>query len=168
MLEARTAFVQAIPSFGDKVVGEIGRHALSPDGNGVRLLAHGSRPFVPQRDCYNEARLSGGVAERPIAPVLKTGMGASPSWVRIPPPPLVVSSVSHVLLAFSAICCMSFIVAGASADRLSASSRGIQIASEAPSRTPRRGPSFCAARGPPSVPVARRAVCVAVDKSGSA
>ncbi len=29
----------------------------------------------------------GGVAERLNAPVLKTGMGESPSWVRIPPPP---------------------------------------------------------------------------------
>src|SRR5450759_4307054 len=29
----------------------------------------------------------GGVAERFIAPVLKTGNGASRSWVRIPPPP---------------------------------------------------------------------------------
>src|SRR3546814_10153000 len=29
----------------------------------------------------------GGVAARFKAPVLKTGMGGSPSWVRIPPPP---------------------------------------------------------------------------------
>ena len=29
----------------------------------------------------------GGVAERLNAPVLKTGEGASPPWVRIPPPP---------------------------------------------------------------------------------
>ena len=29
----------------------------------------------------------GGVAEWLNAPVLKTGMGESPSWVRIPPPP---------------------------------------------------------------------------------
>ena len=29
----------------------------------------------------------GGVAERLNAPVLKTGVGASPPWVRIPPPP---------------------------------------------------------------------------------
>ena len=29
----------------------------------------------------------GEVAERLNAPVLKTGMGASPSWVRIPPSP---------------------------------------------------------------------------------
>ena len=33
--------------------------------------------------------LSGGVAERFNAPVLKTG-GRKPTWVRIPPPPLVV------------------------------------------------------------------------------
>jgi hypothetical protein len=30
---------------------------------------------------------TGGVAERLNAPVLKTGKGESPSWVRIPPPP---------------------------------------------------------------------------------
>src|SRR5581483_4348837 len=30
---------------------------------------------------------AGGVAERLKAPVLKTGSGASRSWVRIPPPP---------------------------------------------------------------------------------
>jgi hypothetical protein len=31
--------------------------------------------------------LIGGVAEWFKAPVLKTGVGASPPWVRIPPPP---------------------------------------------------------------------------------
>ena len=32
-------------------------------------------------------RRAGGVAEWFKAPVLKTGVGASPPWVRIPPPP---------------------------------------------------------------------------------
>ena len=32
-------------------------------------------------------REAGGLAERLNAPVLKTGKGASPSWVRIPPSP---------------------------------------------------------------------------------
>ena len=40
---------------------------------------------------YHNLRVSnnsyGGVAEWLNAPVLKTGMGESPSWVRIPPPP---------------------------------------------------------------------------------
>jgi hypothetical protein len=36
---------------------------------------------------FHNHRRAGEVAERLNAPVLKTGMGASPSWVRIPPSP---------------------------------------------------------------------------------
>ena len=47
--------------------------------------------FVLQDNCRNREHGApkefGGVAERLIAPVLKTGMGESPSRVRIPPPP---------------------------------------------------------------------------------
>ena len=47
----------------------------------LNLAAELSQPF-------------GGVAERLNAPVLKTGMGESPSWVRIPPPPPFIRSTS--------------------------------------------------------------------------
>ena len=46
---------------------------------------------------------SGGVAERPIAPVLKTGDGASRSWVRIPPPPLVFAGKPLAFRVFSVL-----------------------------------------------------------------
>ena len=49
----------------------------------------------------------GGVAEWLNAPVLKTGMGESPSWVRIPPPPpltnyLIVNNTS-ILMIYSTL-----------------------------------------------------------------
>lgn len=56
-------------------------------------LEHGALTFLPARLCgrWNEARLvknhDGGMAERFKAPVLKTGVGASSPWVRIPLPP---------------------------------------------------------------------------------
>ena len=40
----------------------------------------GPKPATRRRSC-------GGVAERSNVPVLKTGVGATPPWVRIPPPP---------------------------------------------------------------------------------
>ncbi len=38
--------------------------------------------------CDAKAAVTGGVAERLKAPVLKTGKGFASSWVRIPSPPL--------------------------------------------------------------------------------
>ena len=46
---------------------------------GARFTA-GPKPATRRRSC-------GGVAERSNVPVLKTGVGATPPWVRIPPPP---------------------------------------------------------------------------------
>lgn len=46
---------------------------------GTRFTA-GPKPATRMRSC-------GGVAERSNVPVLKTGVGATPPWVRIPPPP---------------------------------------------------------------------------------
>src|SRR3954467_1253108 len=43
-----------------------------------------SREFGQEKQKH---RLPGGMAERFKAPVLKTGVGASPPWVRIPLPP---------------------------------------------------------------------------------
>ena len=45
---------------------------------------------------------AGGVAERSIAPVLKTGEGASLPWVRIPPPPPIYLASQLKLLYFNA------------------------------------------------------------------
>ena len=47
---------------------------------------------------FNKHQRDGEVAERLNAPVLKTGMGASPSWVRIPPsPPSTVHIAHHIV-----------------------------------------------------------------------
>ena len=46
---------------------------------------------------------SGEVAERLNAPVLKTGKGASPSWVRIPPSPPSTLTKSDQTLSFLSV-----------------------------------------------------------------
>ena len=56
----------------------------------ARELARRSPPLraIWLYECDSQG--SGGVAERPNAPVLKTGDGVQPRpWVRIPPPPLI-------------------------------------------------------------------------------
>jgi hypothetical protein len=66
----------------------------SLEARGRRRASGPPRPTVPARTrapgrpVSIEAPRPGGVAERLNAPVLKTGMGESPSRVRIPPPPL--------------------------------------------------------------------------------
>ena len=58
----------------------------------MRTLPGSAAPAMDSRACTTAKqlkRLAGGMAERFKAPVLKTGVGASPPWVRIPlPPPL--------------------------------------------------------------------------------
>ncbi len=56
-----------------------------PNGPAQRALSGPTRPIlIASRTAGYPV---GEVAERSIAPVLKTGRGASPSWVRIPPSP---------------------------------------------------------------------------------
>src|SRR5947209_10581197 len=57
-------------------------------GNRVAIASFRDQAGVPKY----LIRLSGWVAERLKAPVLKTGRGASLSWVRIPPHPPLLSS----------------------------------------------------------------------------
>src|SRR5665647_3318578 len=82
----------ALAALQEKEGGEGGRNAAV--GAGDEEGGHGGAVCQmalagttrPTRDVATLAR-RGGVAERFIAPVLKTGNGASRSWVRIPPPP---------------------------------------------------------------------------------
>ena len=54
------------------------------------------RVYFIKEGCYMSCY--GWVAERLNAPVLKTGKGASPSWVRIPPHPPKYSAKTTLLI----------------------------------------------------------------------
>lgn len=62
---------------------------MAATGRPLRLRLGRTRP--PGRDsgaaAWHQELRRGGVAERSNAPVLKTGVPATASWVRIPPPP---------------------------------------------------------------------------------
>ena len=77
----------------DIFVPKIGGFSFSPEPAGrfadlftmeLGLTKHGPLETKPAVENLN----AGGVAERLIAPVLKTGDAERRSWVRIPPPPL--------------------------------------------------------------------------------
>ncbi len=60
------------------------RNSAIPRGESTNILDRGGGNGVR----FPRKIESGGVAERLKAPVLKTGIPATGSWVRIPPPPL--------------------------------------------------------------------------------
>ena len=63
------------------------RGAVKAKPQSIRWLSSGNCPAgLPELEKPMKSVL-GGVAEWFKAPVLKTGVGASSPWVRIPPPP---------------------------------------------------------------------------------